>query len=361
MRVFKIITIFLLTIFITGSSLSQNNNTERKGQRTPYLITSTSKSEINYETFLVLSPYGSNSLDHYITTGIIDKLQIHYKAYHPETFIRVITLYLNNSIINIGTNPECVENIKKYKPNAIFITQGLLVENLYKTLKDYPIFFVNFNPDFPPKNNYSVPKYIIPIMNSLADSYVDYRIDLSKLRLLMNILGIKINNFYIMRNVKRRNSLNISKAYQRGVESAFPSSNIEMFECNTTLDLRKHMRTINDKPKGVIILAFRSILNEEQLYLTELDMLSEYLSYNKKHFELGFYELSTRGLLFSCSPSLYDIGQGVANLYLLKFHEKHTEKINMIGNILTMNYSRMKRLNIFRTDANIFTYIDELH
>ena len=291
-------------------------------------------------TFMILSPYSYNTLDRFVTLGVSSTLKGYYQ--NKNINLKMVTLYLNNSINEYALDKKYLREIEKLNPKCIFITNGVLYHAVKDDLKDYKLYFINYNLEF----------------NEKPDNYVNYIIDLDKLKRLLDTLGLCINKFYIFRNCDRRNSFNISKLYIHAIERTFPRALIEIKECKNTITLREKVKEISNDQLGIIILSFRTILNEDSEYITETEVIREMVNANKKHLELGFDELTTEGFLFSCAPTFKDIGINLASIYLNQEHN-HTD----IPSKLSLNYNRLKKLNNINwtISSDFYKYIDVIN
>lgn len=320
------------------------------GSTDSHVSSNSTNMNVKYDTFVVLSPYSYKSIDSNISAGITGRLKDYYSKHFPDVKVKVVTLYLNNAIINYGTSPECIQKIKSYNPKCVFITQEVLFFNIHNKIPEIPMYFINYNSEFMISDRHM-------IKGNLSDHYVNYSIDFNKIRILSDVLGDSLNNFYIIRNEHRHNSFNLSKLYIAAIHEAFPNADIDIFECMNLVQLRGIMKDLEISKKGFIILSIRGLLSEEGDYISEIEMLDEYLRLNKKHFEIGFYELSTAGVLMSCVPTLKSAGEHLADCYLTP----NDKSKDVFDSILSMNYARMQQLNLIKNNANFFKYVDVLN
>ena len=301
------------------------------GQETPKIV----------HTYVIISPYGYNTLDTYITDGIKSILQENYKSKRLYE-LKIMTLYLNNNTTN-SINKECINKINNIKPHCIFISNCVLYEEIANKLFEFPIYYLNYNSEY----------------NNNSGNYITYTIDLTKLKRVINLMGISLNKYYILRNGDRKNSFNLSKLYINALHESFPNAQIEIKECRDVISMREQLKAINKEPMGMIVLSFRTIVNEVGDYITENDIVKEIMIINNKHLELGFDELTNNGLLFSCSPTFKDMGKQLCIDYL----NNKKGNLTTLPSKLSLNYDRLKHLhNIdYTKNVDFFNYIDKLN
>lgn len=311
-----------------------------------------SLADFTHKETIKLAIINSYDYDHVCTApqiaGIIKTLrtldnyefdtQVYYMKARKVYISNIDRKYISNKIKN---------DIEKFEPDYIITTDDIAFEYVGIPMsKSYKILFSGLNKPFKEYN----------IKNRNNFTGVEEKIILDKFIKILDEVKFSPFKIWIIKDNSTTGYF-MAKNYIQEFKNK-TNYKIQEVQINTIRELRTLIDDIQKEPKGVIVLSYQYLLDEDYNKIRPKDCtIQDLIKYNKKHLELGGNFLySKEGVAISIAPNFYKMGELVSQLLIDNIKNGWSSSIKYPVNFLAINNLRLKEIgfnNIYEKTINI--------